>query len=184
MSSSLMKEILETFSHEINSCVQLICRTIQNNGSVWVAGNGGSASTADHFEIDLLKIKEPRIHHAIKISSLTSNSSVLTAILNDIGSEFIFSKQLEKKSQRGDLVILISASGNSPNLVKAYEFCAKNEVLCMGILGFDGGFLGKVLSDKIHVKSNLGDYALVENIHLAICHEISERVHQALKIKE
>lgn len=179
-----MKQLLEPFSNEINNCVQLIYKTIQNSGSVWVAGNGGSASTADHFEIDLLKIKEPRNGNVIKISSLTSNSSVLTAILNDIGSEYIFSKQLEKKSQRGDLVILISASGNSPNLVKAYEFCAKNRVSCVGILGFDGGILGKMLSNKIHVKSNFGDYALVENVHLAICHEISERVHQALKIKE
>ena len=153
-----------------------ILSTIRSGNSVWIIGNGGSSSTAEHFETDLLFIRNSRIKTKIKITALTSNSSVISAIATDIGYENIFSKQLSRKGEINDLLFVLSASGNSRNLIKAVEEAKKSGIKSIGLLGFDGGKLAGMLDSCIVVNTELGKYGPVEDIHLAICHSIAEQV--------
>jgi len=153
---------------------------IKQNASIWVMGNGGSASTAEHFETDMHFIRAKSISMSPRVSSLTSNSSLISAISNDIGYENIFSIQLARKAQKGDLCILISASGNSKNLVNAASVAKNIGLFTIGILGFDGGQLLDLVDMPLLVRTEKGMYGPVEDIHLAICHEISARIYKSL----
>ncbi len=153
-----------------------ITDSISKQNSIWIIGNGGSASTAEHFETDLSFIRKSMPFPKLKVSALTSNSALITAIANDIGFENIFSHQLFRRAEPGDLCILISASGNSENLIRAVEACEEIGVKTLGLLGFDGGRLIDLVNTSILVKTDLGRYGPVEDVHLAICHEISSRV--------
>jgi D-sedoheptulose 7-phosphate isomerase len=166
---------------DIEKAVELIIEKIINGKSIWVIGNGGSASTAEHFEIDLMFIKQDSIENKIKVTALTSNSAVITAIANDKGYEYIFSSQLERKAQKGDLCIIISASGNSKNLVEANKVCKTIGIQTLTILGFDGGKLLKTSDVSLHFKSEYGQYGVVEDVHLSICHQISQAVLVEIK---
>lgn len=166
---------------DVEKAAELIIEKIVNGKSIWVIGNGGSASTAEHFEIDLMYIKRDSIERKIKVTALTSNSAVITAIANDKGYEYIFSTQLERKAQKGDLCIIISASGNSKNLVEANKVCKTIGIQTLAILGFDGGELLKTSDVPIHFKSEYGRYGVVEDVHLSICHQISQAVLAGIK---
>ena len=153
-----------------------ILKTIRSGNSIWIIGNGGSSSTAEHFETDLLFIRNSNIKTKIKITALTSNGSLISAIANDIGFENIFSKQLSRKGEVNDLLFVLSASGNSINLIKAVEEAKKSGIKSIGLLGFDGGKLASMLDSCIIVDTELGKYGPVEDIHLAICHSLAELV--------
>jgi len=157
----------------IEKAVELIIKKINDGKSIWVIGNGGSASTAEHFEIDMMYIKRDEIEKKIKVTSLTSNSAVITAIANDKGYEYIFSTQLERKAQHGDLCVIISASGNSKNLIEASNTCKSIGVQVLAILGFDGGALLGLADLALHFKTEQGQYGVVEDVHLSICHQIA-----------
>ena len=156
---------------------------INQNTSIWIVGNGGSASTAEHFETDLHFIRSKSITKFPKVAALTSNSSLISAISNDVGYENVFSIQLVRKAQKGDLCILISASGNSENLVNAVQAAKALGVYTIGILGFDGGRLSNLVDLPLLVKTKKGMYGPVEDIHLSICHEISARIYKSLTSK-
>ena len=143
-------------------------------------GNGGSASTAEHFETDLSFIRKGTSFPKIKVSALTSNSSLISAIANDIGYENVFLHQLFRMAERGDLCIFISASGNSENLLKAADAAKQIGLRTFGLLGFNGGKLEQSLDNSIIVKTEIGRYGPVEDVHLAICHAISEIVGEKL----
>jgi D-sedoheptulose 7-phosphate isomerase len=160
--------------------VKIMYKCILRGDSIWIMGNGGSASTAEHFETDLNFIKyEEKIR--IGAQSLTSNSSLITAIGNDIGFEEVFRHQLMRKSKKNDLVILISASGNSQNLINAAMFAKENDLETIALLGFDGGKLLDLVDHHILIKSEIGMYGPVEDIHLAICHAIASELLDKLK---
>jgi len=165
----------------IEKAVDLIVEKIINGKSIWVIGNGGSASTAEHFEIDMMCIKQDLQEKKVKVTALTSNSAVITAIANDKGYEHVFSTQLERKAQNGDLCIIISASGNSKNLIEASKYCKTTGIQTLAILGFDGGELLKTSGLTLHFVTEYGQYGVVEDVHLSICHQISQSV--LLKIK-
>ena len=165
---------LTPFEQSLYRVASLIAEKLKASKTVWIMGNGGSAATADHFEIDLLSIKISDFTTPIKVFSLNSNLSVITAISNDIGYDSIFSIQLMRKASKGDIAVFISASGNSSNLVKAAEVCLQKEIETVGILGFDGGILLGKMANTIHVETRLGDYCESENYHLAICHQLSQ----------
>jgi len=169
---------------DIEKAVDLIVEKIINGKSIWVIGNGGSASTAEHLEIDMMYIKHDTVEKKVKVTALTSNSAVITAIANDKGYEHVFSAQLERKAQSGDLCIIISASGNSENLVEASKYCKNNGIQTLAILGFDGGELLKASDLILHFKTDYGQYGEVEDVHLSICHQISYSVLEELKNKK
>lgn len=160
-----------------------ILKCIKSGGHIWIIGNGGSASTAEHFETDLAFVKADSISQQIKTCALTSNSALITAIANDIGFQYIFSHQLLRKASSGDLCIMISASGNSSNLIEAVRICKQLKITTLALLGFDGGELVKFVDYPILVRTELGRYGPVEDIHLALCHLVSEKVLRELSSK-
>jgi len=157
------------FSEIIDSMV----KCIYSRNSIWILGNGGSASTAEHFETDLSYVRLGKKISYIGAHTLTSNSALLTAIGNDIGFDEIFKHQLERKSRFGDIVFMISASGNSPNLIKAAAYAHEHGLVTIALLGFDGGKLLNLVKHHLLINSDIGDYGPVEDMHLAICHSIA-----------
>lgn len=175
--------IIEENKLDLAPIATRILEHIDQDKSIWIIGNGGSASTAEHFETDLHFIRSKSITKFPKVAALTSNSSLISAISNDIGYENVFSIQLVRKAQRGDLCILFSASGNSENLINAVQAAKTLGVYTIGILGFDGGRLTNLVDLPLLVKTKKGMYGPVEDIHLSICHEISARIYKSLTSK-
>tara|TARA_B100001989_G_C24446925_1_gene416937 strand:+ start:109 stop:720 length:612 start_codon:yes stop_codon:yes gene_type:complete len=143
-----------------------------NGGNIFVIGNGGSAANASSMANDLGfdVIKKTKIKKCFKIFSLNDNTSVLTAISNDIGYENLFVGQLKIHFKKKDMIIILSASGNSKNLLKAANWVKKNNGYVFSIIGFDGGKLKKLSNNCIHIKSNSDEYGPVEDIQLIINH--------------
>lgn len=181
---SNLAELLNTSDLSISLLAKEIVAHIRNDKSIWIMGNGGSASTAEHFETDLSFVRRGNDFPQIKAFALSSNSALITAIANDIGFEHIFSHQLIRKASRGDICIFISASGSSPNLLQAMNVCQELGIISVGILGFDGGELAKRVDHLVHVKTENGKYGPVEDVHLAICHQLSALISKDLTTKE
>jgi D-sedoheptulose 7-phosphate isomerase len=112
----------------------------------------------------------------IRCVSLASNNSALTATGNDYGYEEVFERSLSRLSRNGDLLVLISASGNSENLIRAAKGAASRGLTTVSLTGFDGGKLKGISDIKIHSETKLGDYGLAEDCHLAVNHYVKERV--------
>lgn len=141
-----------------------------SNNRIYIIGNGGSAATASHMANDLsigLKRKNNLVLDAI---SLTDNMSVTSAISNDMNYEDIFYMQLKGILVPEDILIAISCSGDSPNIIKAVNYAKEIKAKVIGLTGFSGGKL-KTLSDiKLHLNTQKGDYGLVEDSHLVLNH--------------
>jgi len=142
------------------------------NAKIYIIGNGGSAATSSHMVNDLsigLKLREIR---NFNIESLADNSAVCTAIANDIGYENIFYAQLKNKIKKDDLLIAISCSGNSANIVKAAKYAKEVGTTVIGMSGFKGGKLKELSDIKFHIETNKGEYGLVEDAHMILDHII------------
>jgi D-sedoheptulose 7-phosphate isomerase len=138
---------------------------------MFVMGNGGSAATASHVACDLARAGRPRDGAArpgLRVLSLTDNLARVSAIANDHGYDRIFVDQLDGAVAPGDLVVGISASGNSANVVRAFELAAKRGARTLALVGFDGGRLMAIADCAIHVQSR--EYGPVEDIHLVLNH--------------
>jgi D-sedoheptulose 7-phosphate isomerase len=139
---------------------------------ILVIGNGGSAALASHFAADLGSGSLLRgIDYPI--ISLVDNVPVITAAANDFGYENIFARQLINIAKSGDLLIIISSSGNSKNLIEASKVARKIGMKIIGIVGFDGGEIGRLSDFKIHVQSKVGEYGQVEDLHSIILHSVA-----------
>lgn len=161
----------DTLSNAINE----IIKRLSSQNSIFIAGNGGSAAIASHFATDLIKAGY-RKNQAVKAFSLSENTAILTATSNDFGYEHIFSWQLSQIAQSGDLLISISSSGNSQNIINALEFAKKNNITTLSLSGFDGGISAKISDIVILTKSEKGDYGPVEDAHSIICHYIASKI--------
>jgi D-sedoheptulose 7-phosphate isomerase len=148
---------------------------------VYVLGNGGSGTTATHFCEDLGKstLPESALHdegrRRLKIMSLTDNTGWILALGNDVGYEHIFAQQLMNYGAPGDLVIAISGSGNSPNVLKAVDWATRHGLITFGLTGFNGGRLKMMQTDGLHV--DLHDMGMVESIHLCLFHWVLNDVY-------
>lgn len=136
---------------------------------MFIAGNGGSAATASHFTNDLGKAAKHASLLPFRVMSLADNASWLTALGNDEGYERVFSGQLENFASGGDVLIVISASGNSPNLVDAVDLAAKRGVESIGLLGSDGGALLESVDHAVLIRTDPGEYGVVETAHSLLC---------------
>lgn len=144
---------------------------------IWIAGNGGSAATASHFATDLSRcINSSGV--PVKGISLCDNSGLITAIGNDFGFDDVFLRQLSNLSQPGDLLVVITASGNSSNLVKAMEWAKTNGVKTLALTGFEGGKAKRISDYSIHVPTDVGDYGVAEDSHSILCHFISAQMRE------
>jgi D-sedoheptulose 7-phosphate isomerase len=146
--------------------VQALERARVEGATVFFCGNGGSAATASHFQNDLTRWRTD----PMKVVSLTDNVAVITALGNDYGYDRIFVMQLECLLAEGDVVVAISASGNSPNVVQAIEFANERKAISVGLTGFDGGRLGELCEIHVHVPSARGEYGPVEDAHMVLDH--------------
>ena len=148
-------------------------KIIDNKGTIYIAGNGGSASTADHFQNDIQAGASKHVPR-FKAISMSSNAALQTTIANDLGYEKIFSYQVESMCEPGDGLLLISASGNSSNLLNAALAAKALGVNTFALLGFDGGKLLHMVDWPLLVPSDAGDYSVPESAHLIIDHYFME----------
>ena len=135
---------------------------------IWVCGNGGSAASAAHIGCDFGKTAERPGAKPLKCVSLSDNTAFLTAIGNDLSFAHTFSRQLENVVAAGDVVVLISGSGNSENLVKAAEMSRARGAGVVGLLGFDGGKLKSLCDEVLLIGSD--QYGVIEDMHMAVAH--------------
>jgi D-sedoheptulose 7-phosphate isomerase len=169
----LMQETLEKIDPEdIVEIIQALESCHDRSGKIYVIGNGGSAATSSHMANDLaigLKLRKIR---NFDVESLSDNVSVCTAIANDTGYENIFYTQLHQRIREKDVLIAISCSGNSPNIVKAVRYANQVGSKVIGLTGFDGGFLKDNCSAGLHVATQKGEYGIVEDIHMMLDHVV------------
>jgi D-sedoheptulose 7-phosphate isomerase len=135
---------------------------------VYMAGNGGSAATATHWTNDLAKATKRSGRPPMRVMCLSDNTSWLTALGNDEGYERVFAGQLENFAEHGDVLIVISASGNSPNLLRAVELADSRGLITIGLLGFDGGALKDMVTERLWLETEIGEYGLVETGHVLL----------------
>jgi len=151
-----------------------VCREARDQGAfIYVAGNGGSSSTASHWVNDLGKATKRSGYRPLKVMCLSDNTSWFSALSNDEGYEQSFAGQLDNFATPGDVLICISASGNSPNLVRAAELARSRKLTTLALVGFDGGVLGDLVDTAVCVHTEKGAYELVEDVHSAICHAVT-----------
>jgi D-sedoheptulose 7-phosphate isomerase len=158
----------------IAEVVTVLQRARLQGNQVFIMGNGGSASTASHFVCDLAKnTRRAGVPH-FRVIGLTDNMAIFSAYANDEGYENVFSQQLINLIRPGDVVIAISASGNSKNVINAVREAQNHNVTTIGFTGFDGGLLGQMVNLNIHVRSNIIEH--VEDIHLMLEHMIVKTI--------
>jgi D-sedoheptulose 7-phosphate isomerase len=141
---------------------------------VFLFGNGGSASTASHFACDLGKGTIAPGCPRFKVIALDDNMATFSAYANDMGYERVFAEPLISLSERGDVAIGFSVSGNSPNVLRAMEAARARGLKTVGFTGFDGGQLQEQVDVHIHIPSR--SFGMVEDIHLAMTHALCERL--------
>ncbi|HEY3250199.1 MAG TPA: SIS domain-containing protein [Ignavibacteria bacterium] len=166
---------------EIDKFLDILVDAYKNGKFVFVIGNGGSAANASHFAQDLAKGTRYKIDQKkrLKALSLTDNTPFITAQGNDDGYESIFEQQLCTFASKGDYVVAISGSGNSPNIVKAIEWANNFGLTTIGVTGFDGGKLKKIAHHSVNV--TLNDMCTAESIHSIIFHYIVLELRERLK---
>ena len=146
-------------------------RDARDNGrTIFVCGNGGSASTASHFVCDILKGASFGRDKRFRIMALTDNLATLTAYSNDVSYECVFTEQLKNFAQAGDVLMAISGSGNSPNVLRAVEHANTIGCKTIGLTGRDGGALGRVA--HLNVQASEPHMGRIEDAHMIVCHMI------------
>jgi D-sedoheptulose 7-phosphate isomerase len=139
------------------------------DSQIFFIGNGGSAATASHFANDVaIGTRCPWM--PFRAIALTDNAAIMTAVANDNGYEHVFTKQLEALMRPNDVLVAISASGNSPNLVGAVKYAQAHGGVCIALTGFDGGELAKICDVNVEVATPKGEYGPVEAIHGVLIH--------------
>lgn len=157
--------------HELDlSAIEKIARIVEkaekNGHQIFIVGNGGSAATASHIATDWAKTAERKGKPLLRSMSLTDNVPLMSAIANDLGYDEVFVRQLKNCLGRNDVVVIISGSGNSPNVVKAAKFAKRCGAVTIGMTGFSGGRLRKLVDVCLHVDSD--QYGVIEDIHMAV----------------
>ena len=170
----LNREVARLSQADIQKWADLVFDAWQNGRFVFIFGNGGSGTTASHMAEDLGKSSlrqedlKDESKQRLKVLSLTDNAGWLLAVGNDCGYDQIFVQQLMNYGSRGDLVIAISGSGNSPNVLTAVDWANRHGLVTYGLTGYGGGKLKALQQHGLHV--DLADMGMVESIHLCVFH--------------
>ena len=154
---------------EIGRFIETLLDARERGATIFLIGNGGSAATASHWANDLA-LGTNAYEHPFRALSLTDNVAVLTALGNDLGYDEIFVRQLRILGKKGDVLVGISASGNSPNLLKAFEHSLSVGIKTIAITGFDGGKMKTMADEGIHVPTAPGEYGPAEDVHMVLNH--------------
>ena len=167
---NLNESILDSEIENIDLAANKIISTIKMKNNIFVCGNGGSAAIANHYVVDFIKFFKEKSIYKPKIVSLSNSIESITAISNDLDYKKIFSYQAENLCKKNDLIIIISSSGNSKNIVELVKFAKKNKIKTIGFSGFKGGYLKKNSDISVHV--NAQNYGISEDAHHILMHAI------------
>ena len=165
---NISSSVLNTDMDKLNFAADTILKAIKQKRTIFVCGNGGSAAIANHYVVDFIKYFRERTTYQPRIISLSDNIETITAISNDMDYKYIFSYQAESLCKNNDLVIIISSSGNSKNVVELLKYTKKHKIKTIGFSGFQGGFLKKNSDISIHIKAN--NYGVSEDSHHILMH--------------
>lgn len=158
----------------VQKCLDLINETIGNDKKIITCGNGGSASTASHYITDWNKMYNLASGKKFRGISLTDNIGLITAYGNDISYDEVFAGQVDTLMDDGDLLVVVSGSGNSPNILKAIKSARNADGKILGVLGYDGGKALPMCDEVFHVPS--WDMQICEDIHLSFGHLVMKNI--------
>lgn len=176
-----VREVLDALdADQIAAFAAALLDARERGARIFFIGNGGSAATASHFANDVA-IGSRAWEKPFRAASLTDNVAVLTALANDYGYEQIFVRQLQALMAPGDVVVAISASGNSPNVVKAIEYANAAGATTIALTAFDGGELRRIARLGVHVPTARGEYGPAEDAHMIVDHLIGAYLARACR---
>lgn len=167
---------------EIDRVLNLLAETFENEHTIYIFGNGGSAATASHFQNDFNKGVSEYTQKKFRFCCLNDNVATLMAIANDIGYEEVFRFQLTGKLRPGDLVIAISGSGNSTNVINAVEYAKQEGNIVIGLTGYGGGKLRQMADYSLHAPVN--SMQITEDIHMIFDHLMMSVFYKTMCGKE
>ena len=168
---------------EIGRFIATLLDARRRKATVFFIGNGGSAATASHFANDLA-FGTNDYEQPFRVISLADNVSVLTALGNDFGYEEIFVRQLRVLGKQGDVLVAISASGNSPNLIKAFDYAVLVGIKTVAITAFDGGKMRTMADEGIHVPTGPKEYGPAEDAHMVLDHLVGAYLMRYVKAEQ
>ena len=164
--SSVLKAI---DAREIGQFIETLLDARERGATIYFIGNGGSAATASHFANDIA-IGTNSYEKPFRAVSLTDSNAIITAVGNDFGFEEIFVRQLRVLGRAGDVVVAISASGNSPNLIRAFDYAKSIGIKTVAITAFDGGKMKQMADEGVHVPTAPKEYGPAEDAHMVLDH--------------
>lgn len=178
-SVELKERVKNELAEKIVEVAEVLAECIHKGGKILLCGNGGSAADAQHFAGELVvRLTSDYTRTAIPAITLSSDSFILTACANDFGFEQVFSRQVEALGKPEDVLVCISTSGNSPNLIKAAQKAKEKKMKTVGLLGKDGGELKKFTDLSLIVPSHATPR--IQETHICICHILCELIEKEL----
>jgi D-sedoheptulose 7-phosphate isomerase len=175
--ASLATTVAEQMGPELDRALELVRETVQRRGTLFFCGNGGSAADAQHMATEYV-VRYMRNRAAYPAVALTTDTSLLTAAGNDLGFDYVFSRQVEALAREGDLLIIHSTSGNSPNVLRAAEAARRRGVRVLSFSARDGGALRPLSDHNVVIPTQRTDRA--QELHLCIEHIICDAVERSL----
>ena len=191
MSNGPLREYVESYFGRLKSLLdampldrietmgEILFRAYRHGNQVFIIGNGGSAATASHMACDLGKNTIAANRPRFRVLSLSDNTALLSALANDIGYERVFSEQLQNLIRPGDVLIAISCSGRSPNILRAMRYARERAATTIAFLGFDGGEAFELADVAILVPAE--EYGLVEDVHMILDHVLTGYFQERLE---
>jgi D-sedoheptulose 7-phosphate isomerase len=174
----LQKTISSLNVEEIENCANVLLEAYEEGKQIFICGNGGSASTASHFACDINKGVSYGLEKRFKIIPLTDNLATITAYTNDVDYDTVFVEQLKNFFKEGDILIGISGSGNSKNVLRAIEYVNEHKGISIGWTGFSGGKLKEI--SQYSVNAMVDDMQISEDIHMIFTHLMMKTLRKAL----
>lgn len=157
-----------------DAAISLICKKYEAKKKIFTCGNGGSASTASHYIVDWNKMSQ--VHNGVALNGICLNDNIglITAYANDIGYEVVFAEQLKFSGDSDDLLIVVSGSGNSPNILAALNTARYLDMETIAVVGFDGGVASQIADITVHVP--IDDMQISEDLHLMFGHMVMKKL--------
>ena len=171
------KAVSSVNKKNVAEAVAILQKLYESDRTLYVCGNGGSASISNHLACDHGKLLATDTDLLPHIHSLAANIEVITAIANDISYDEIFVHQLQLLAQKGDVLMTVSSSGNSENVVRAANWAIKNELEVIALTGFDGGRTSALATVNLHVEGD--NYGIIEDIHQSLMHLMGQYLRHA-----
>ena len=173
----VFEQVFLPLAAEVERCALLLCQALENGNKILIMGNGGSAADAQHFAAELVG-RFMRNRAALPAIALTTDTSILTAVANDFGYDQVFLRQVQALAQPGDVVVGISTSGNSPNVVQALKYAGENKCTTVALSGRDGGEMAAEADMSLII--GVDETPRIQEVHLGIIHILCDLVERRM----